>query len=594
MTTMTYKRFALMILLVAAAGSAALAAGSVQVAGLEPAGDRFSFAIFADPQVGNLDGMGRVEVNARRTQTEAIDEINAMRPQPAFAVFNGDLVNVPNESSFENFSQCIAAAQMPRLLVHGNHDTRPPYDRYLAYQQKLSGFQAAQYSWDLGRWHFVTFPCNVEWGRPQDVEAEAAFLAFLEADLKANPDRPTMVFEHLPLLPIGLSQLEWYTYRLELRQKLMDILTRCGNVKYVFCGHVHNGIKASVKTSWEYQGIKFVNVPTIIEGRNFAEEYPAYAHGLPTGGFYMMVHVDGADVTLDGRLVGVDEPYRYPDQFATFRDEIEPRWWQRAITFTPHRQLVNGGFEADLDGWSQTYRYRTDEDPAFYVETTDAQVAAGDTALHVHAHAKGRTAWANDDNMAVYQMVAAPERGHPVLRAQYYLPARPENGGVFIRFNAMAGDQFKFLMMFHVSENAQRADYLPRCIGYEIHGRQQSWSFLQQMGAQNKGFFFTLPDDPDTWHTLVADIADLYDRAVDQNGAYAALGITKFYLSIGTWCNKQLGSRSDLYVDDVTLAGVSDPPPSRMDDRPIYVTDWVHRTLFGQELQEWVEAQENN
>ena len=61
---------------------------------LQSLGDSFSFAVFADPQVGHKDDTNPVPVNARRTQMLAIEELGAMEPGPAFAVFLGDLVNV--------------------------------------------------------------------------------------------------------------------------------------------------------------------------------------------------------------------------------------------------------------------------------------------------------------------------------------------------------------------------------------------------------------------------------------------------------------------------------------------------------------------
>ncbi|ARN55770.1 metallophosphoesterase family protein [Sedimentisphaera salicampi] len=545
-------------------------------------GDKFSFAIFADPQVGTMNSNSRVAKNARRFQIESVKEINSFSPKPQFALFLGDLVNVPNDASFKNFVDCIKHCEPEVLLVHGNHDTRPPYTKYKEMQKRVNGMQRTYYSYDVGSWHFIVTPCNLNGASEIEIETEKNMLSWLEADLEKNKNRPTIFFNHLPLMPIGLSQLEWYVFRLEIRKKMVDLITKHGNVKYFFNGHVHNGIKASVKTSWEYKGTKFVNVPTIIEGRNFGEEYDRYEHGLPTGGYYMMVHVDGEDVSLEGRLTGVEKGYHYPNDFKEFSEDIEPRWFTKAIDLKPNTKLVNGSFEEGLKGWYQTYRYISDKDPMFKTEVKSDISTAGKKSVYVHTIPKGRIFWANDDNNSIYQMVSSPGDS-PILKAKYFTKERPANAGGFIRFNAVAEDGFKFLMMFHWGSNQYRADYLPRCIGYEIHGKQQNWAFLQQIALKNQGFFWKISDDPDKWHTLQVNIPDLYDKAVSKQGAYSKLGISKFYIQLGAWTNRELDSGSVVRFDDVELFS-KENVKSKVDNENLAVSEWVHLTEFGQRL----------
>ncbi len=547
-------------------------------------GDTFRFALFADPQVGPVGSDARAYVNARRTQIEAIKEINAMDPKPTFAIWVGDLVNVPNDTSFENFMDCIKGAEMTRVLVHGNHDTRPPYTKYIQMQKKVNGVEDVFYSFDVGKWHMVIIPCNFEWRRPEDVKAEAEMLAWLEQDLARNRHRPTMAFVHLHMIPQGLTQLEWYTYRLELRKKLIDLFTKYGNVRWYFNGHVHNGIKASVKMSKQYKGINFVTLPTIIEGRNFGEEFPEYEHGLPVGGYYMIADVNGEDITLTGRLAGTEKGYVYPKQLTQFEDKQEPRWWKTTLEFNPQPKLINGGFESDLEGWTPTYRYQTDEDPAFQWRIDTDRAASGQKSAFIQTKAKGRTWWARDDMTGLYRVVSLPKGNFPVLKASYYLDERPQNGGGFIRFNAISEDQFKFLMMFKWGENENRADYLPRSVGYEIHGAQQSWLFLQQMAQRKKGFFWNLLDDPGQWHTMTVDIKDLYDRSIEKPGAFDELNITKLFIEVGTWCNREPGSISRAWFDDLSLSASDTSVRSLNDEMPLVVNQWISLTRFGQDL----------
>lgn len=565
-----------------------------RLADLTRSGDAFTFCICADPQVGHRDNDGRVPKNARETLTQSTQAFNVMDPQPAFVIYLGDLCNVFDPASVENFEQCIAGLEPIPILVHGNHDGHVPYDDFRALQRRLNGLDQVFYSFNAGRWHFVVLPCNLAHRQPAEIEMEADMLAWLDADLEANKDRPTMVFEHLHLMPQGLTQTEWYTFPLALRQKLLDLITRHGNVKYYFNGHVHNGIKTSIKTSWTYKGTHFITAPTIIESRPFGadEEFDGFQQGLQTGGYYLVVHVEDDRAHVVGRLVGSDREYSYPEAFREFADEVEPRWLQREPEILAGPVLSNGSFESGLRGWLRPYRYQSDTEPGFVAETRPAPGGGAGAAGYVFVREKGQE-WANDEMMELYQMVAAPPDGDPVLSVRYYLEERFQSGGGYVRINAVRDTESLFTMMFHWGENEALAHYLPRAIGYALHGEQQSWAFLQDLGADKRGLYWRVADTTETWHTVTADICALYDAALGDPGAFDRLGATKFFVGLGAWCNKDAGARSGVYFDDVRIEGRSAPGISLNDDSLLEVGPEVFRILFGQDLIE-KEARKSN
>ena len=163
---------------------------------LKGLGRKFSFAILADPQVGHGNDKNPVAANARKTLAEAVQEIDALKPRPAFAIFLGDLVNVFDERSVATFEECIHGIEAQPVLVHGNHDTHPPYMLFKQLMQRVCGFEDLFYSFDAGDWHFVALPCNVGGQGPEQQETAEAMLRWLESDLDANKKRPTVVFEH--------------------------------------------------------------------------------------------------------------------------------------------------------------------------------------------------------------------------------------------------------------------------------------------------------------------------------------------------------------------------------------------------------------
>ncbi len=569
------------------ARSAGAAEGG-RLSGLSGAGERFSFGVCADPQVGHADDPNPVASNARRTLRLAVDELNRRDSPPLFTVFLGDLVNVFDDASVANFEDCIAGLKSQAVLVHGNHDTRPPYDGFKALMGRVCGFQDLWWSFDAGRWHFVVLPCNLGHGGAAAEAAEKEMLAWLERDLADNAARPTMVFEHFHALPQGLTQLEWYNFPMDLRVRIMSLLTRHGNVRWYFNGHVHNGLKASVKTSWRYRGINFINAPTIIQSRNFGEEYGGFVSGLETGGYYLVVEVDGEQVRLTGRLAGLDRDWAYPDTFTEFRDELEPRWFTRGAALPASAALVNGDFSDGLKGWSACYRYKADVSPGFGWE---AEEKGGRAAARLFTRTVEPVFWANDELTEIYQTVAAPQGG-TLLRTAYYLGKVPDNGGGYIRLSAMRGDEFVCSVMFRWGVRFERdADILVRQFAYGWHGKALGWKHLQELGEQRKGLFLALPETPGRWHELEADIPALYNQAVGRADAFAGLGVTKYTVSLGTWVTSARDAESTAWFGGAALEGAGGGMTA-VNGAPLPVDGSVFKTDFGRALAERVEKQE--
>lgn len=559
------------------ASAAAAAESAPRFPKLAALGEKFTFAIVADPQVGHAEAKGEVPANSRRTLMQTVEELNALQPATAFTVFLGDLVNTFDEKSVANFEACIRPLTVQPILVHGNHDTRPPFDGYKALNRRVSSVEDMWYSFEAGPWHLVVLACNVgegEEGRKLGQE----MADWLAADLAAHRDRPTIVFEHLHLLPQGLTQLEYYTFPLDLRLRLLDTLARHGNVRYFFNGHVHNGLKASVKTSWHYRGIDFITAPTGTRSRNFGEEYAEFARGPMDGGYYLLVEVEGAKLRLRGRLAGEARTFTYPAKLREFHEAVEPRWFRTLPAFEPAEALVNGDFANGLAGWQPCYRYIADELPGFAWGPGEK---AGRQAMRVLTRAMPPEHWANDELTELYQIVRAPGAGRPMLAASYLLEEPPRNGGGYIRLVGMRDQEFRCTMMFNWGENADRTTNTPRSFGYAIHGTSQNAPFLRNLGRRKQGFYWNVPASPGAWHELRLDLAGLHDAAVGQSGAFEALGIDKWMVAVGTWVNREPGSVSEAHFTGLNLTGAAAPAPSTVDGQPLRVDESVFSTEFG-------------
>ncbi len=559
--------------------SAQVWAGDSLFPGLDEVGDKYTFVLIADPQVGT-DRPGDPRPPSRNL-SRTVDEINQMKPAPAFVLFNGDLVGKgSNESHTANFVNRAGKLEPLTILVHGNHDGRPPYMEFQRMQFQLNRTRAINFSFDCGRWHFVAFPSNIN-----TPELEQEYLTWLDNDLKANKDKPTMVFVHYHLLPQGLTQLEWYTYDKPYRNQVVDTITRYGNVKYCFFGHVHNGIKAAVKTAWEYKGTKWITAPTGTAPRNFGEEYPGFESGQddgtdPGGGYYLVIDIDGKDATIKGRLNNVDKEYIFrADTFREYKDE-EPLWFKNVLDYPANENLVNGGFEGDLAGWMRPYRYLSDSEPGFIWRADSDIKKAGDKSAYLFVREKGQP-WAREEMMELYQLVQVKNQT-PVFSAQFY-PEKFTGGGGYVRLCAYSGRDMKFLMLFDFG-NGDKPDNMRMATNsiYTATGQKGSPGELIKMGREKTAMFLELDVAAGKWHDLAVDIAEFYDFTHRSGPKFAELGIDKMLVAVGVWCQRHKGSLSGAYFDEISISPRTGQDQAAIfDGEPVRLTAGIFKTTFG-------------
>jgi len=336
---------------------------------LERQGRDFRFIINADPHVNREIKQPHPH---NQLLKEFVKEVNGFTPQPAFVLFNGDIYerNFFPEST-DNLIRIAKDLKTLPIAVTGNHDVRDfDVDKtFRPVQKAFNGTTADTFSFDCGLWHFVAMPTK-ELLVTRD--KEDSFLTWLEEDLKSNRARPTMAFMHYHLLPVGTSQLEFYTYSIGYKNRLLDTLTRYGNVRYVFSGHVHAGIQPSVKTAWRYKGADFVIAPSPVKPRPFGEEYKGFTLD---GGYYLVADIKGADVRLAGRQIGSAAEHVYPATVREYEKSVDPRALTPAWDLAP----TNGK-------WQSPYRYIADQDPG-YVSSAGARQA------RISVHEKGQ-GWA--------------------------------------------------------------------------------------------------------------------------------------------------------------------------------------------------------
>jgi 3',5'-cyclic-AMP phosphodiesterase len=185
----------------------------------------------------------------------AIDHLHAMSPRPDVVLATGDLVNDGRPAQYQQLASILARLEIPVHVVPGNHDDR---DELRGRFPDLPDGQASEGRLD----HVIDgYPVRLV-GLDTTVPGEhggrisAAQMSWLDQVLSADPDRPTLVFQHHPPFVTGIDWMD--EVGLSGRELEAATIARHPNVLGVVCGHVHRPITAAfggtVASCWPSTG----------------------------------------------------------------------------------------------------------------------------------------------------------------------------------------------------------------------------------------------------------------------------------------------------------------------------------------------------
>ncbi len=516
----------------------------------------FRFFINSDPQMGPQDTDKKALGVLNELLEQFVEEVNSQNKKTPidFVVYNGDLVWDPYEDAFANFVRLVSAQQVPPVLVHGNHDGMNEDPQFLQAQQQLSGYAQLNYSFDYGDWHMVVIAAQEKY--PSELQKQQ-LLTWLADDLRAHRDKPVMLFMHYHILPVGLSQMEFYSYNPhEFKNQLLQLITGSGNVKYVFSGHVHAGIKASIKSTYEYQGTKFVVCPTPVQARPFGEEFAAFENDPKSRffrrGYYLEVLVDGEDVELVGHKIKHPHEEVYPQEFTRFEPAMDPRF------FTPESQtpageaLSNGSFDQGLAGWQTSFRYQKDRDSAFINSAEQ-----GRNVLQLKAP---WGAWNFDEYMETYQLVQLDLQARPLLRYRFKRPVYSQAGaGGYIRLNFYgASEGLEEMLLLHWGHQENRVKFMFQSWYNNADGQRSSTARFEQELVNNNLLSMPMTFADDGEQTVEIDVAALLQRL---GQGPASSSINRMSVAHGVWSRlmtRESHLKSLLHVNSVELVHGAD------------------------------------
>jgi 3',5'-cyclic-AMP phosphodiesterase len=201
-------------------------------------GDPFVVVQISDPHIGAAwEGADPAALLA-----DAVAHVATLVPAPAAVLVAGDIAGHGADAEYELARELLAPLGAPLYALPGNHDDRAAVRR--SFDLPGAGAEPVQYSVDLGPLRLVV----VDSVRPGDDrgELDAERLAWLDAELAAAPDLPTLIAMHHPPLVTGLPALDAIALPAADRRALGDVVARHPQVRRIVGGHVHRTIAATL------------------------------------------------------------------------------------------------------------------------------------------------------------------------------------------------------------------------------------------------------------------------------------------------------------------------------------------------------------
>jgi predicted phosphodiesterase len=266
----------------------------------------------------------------------AVDDVNAMNPQPDFVFYGGDLAQLGQPAELELGAQILKNVKAPLRMMVGEHDW------YFDLGEKWrSLFGQPQYSFDHKGVHFVVLNSVVEkdfWtargltpmqrmrtvaGLDNGVQSSftvgAEGRSWLENDLHGKPpSTPVVVFSHSPLYKLYKPWNFWT----DDAEDVQAILRRFQSV-VVFHGHTHQML-TNRSGNIHFQGFLSTAWP-----------WPYAPQGLPE----LTVQMGRPDPFDPNDGCGNGSVLMHPDGLA---DIVQNLWNRNPVTISRNYTLSNG------------------------------------------------------------------------------------------------------------------------------------------------------------------------------------------------------------------------------------------------------------
>lgn len=200
--------------------------------------DPFLLVQLSDPHIG----ADWVECDPIAGLVAAVEAVRALRPAPGAVLISGDLADGAADSEYATIRELLAPLAVPLVVLAGNHDDRGVLRRQ--FDLPGSGDDPVHYAADLGPIRLVVLDSKVP-GRDGG-QLDAQQVGWLESELAAQPDAPTVIALHHPPFDTGLPAFEAIGIPQSATAAFAGVVGHHPHVRRIVAGHVHRAIVGQV------------------------------------------------------------------------------------------------------------------------------------------------------------------------------------------------------------------------------------------------------------------------------------------------------------------------------------------------------------
>ena len=169
-----------------------------------------------------------------------VAHVVALEPQPDLVLMTGDLTDFGRPEEYELLRELLRPLSMPVYVIPGNHDERGALLSAFGDEAYLDGQTSGFVHYTIE--NYPVRLIGLDTSIPGDAQGTLCSerLAWLDARLNEQPDRPTVLFMHHPPFKTGIDAMD--------RQGFIDadrlgaLVERHLQVQHIICGHVHRPI----------------------------------------------------------------------------------------------------------------------------------------------------------------------------------------------------------------------------------------------------------------------------------------------------------------------------------------------------------------
>ncbi len=185
----------------------------------------------SDPHLGAQWGGG----DPAAALAAAVGAVLELRPRAGAVLLSGDVADHATDAEYQQARTLLAPLGVPVHPLPGNHDDRAALRRHFGVPG--TGADPVRYSVRCGPLRLVA--CDST--RPGHDDGELD-LAWLEAELDADRETPTLLALHHPPLAIGLRAMDAAPLAARDAAALGELVARHGQVRGITAGHAHRTV----------------------------------------------------------------------------------------------------------------------------------------------------------------------------------------------------------------------------------------------------------------------------------------------------------------------------------------------------------------